>query len=50
MHMPVLLNAELYMLPSFTIESMLDAVVKYKILELYLVTRSLSASCTTPSS
>ena len=37
MHMPVLLNAEVYMLPSFTMESMLDAVVKYKISELHLV-------------
>lgn len=37
MHMPVLLNAEVYMLPSFTMESMLSAVEEYKITELLLV-------------
>lgn len=37
MHMPILLNAEVYMLPSFTMESMLSAVVEYQISELLLV-------------
>lgn len=37
MHMPVLLNAEVYMLPSFSMESMLAAVVEYQISELLLV-------------
>ncbi|KAF9894780.1 hypothetical protein FE257_004401 [Aspergillus nanangensis] len=37
MHLPVLLNSEVYMLPAFTMESMLDTVVKYQIKELLLV-------------
>jgi 4-coumarate--CoA ligase len=37
MHLPVLRNAEVYMLPSFTMRSMLDTVVHYKISELLLV-------------
>jgi 4-coumarate--CoA ligase len=37
MHMPILLNAEVYMLPTFTMESMLSAVVTYQISELLLV-------------
>jgi 4-coumarate--CoA ligase len=37
LHLPILLNAEVYMLPSFTMKSMLDAVVENKIAELLLV-------------
>lgn len=37
MHLPVLRNAEVYMLPAFTMRSMLDTVVKYQITELLLV-------------
>ncbi|RMJ22346.1 AMP-binding enzyme [Aspergillus sp. HF37] len=37
MHMPILLNAEVHMLPSFTMESMLSAVVTYQVSELLLV-------------
>ncbi|KAL8688342.1 MAG: hypothetical protein Q9218_005724 [Villophora microphyllina] len=37
LHLPVLLNAELYVLPSFTMKDMLDVAVKYKIKELLVV-------------
>jgi 4-coumarate--CoA ligase len=37
LHLPILLNAEVYMLPAFTMKSMLDVVVEYKITELLLV-------------
>ncbi|KAF2274854.1 4-coumarate-CoA ligase 2 [Westerdykella ornata] len=37
MHLPILLNAEVIMLPHFTLESMLSAVVEYKLSELLLV-------------
>ncbi|KUJ17145.1 acetyl-CoA synthetase-like protein [Mollisia scopiformis] len=37
LHLPILLNAEVYMLSSFTMKSMLDTVVKYRISELLLV-------------
>jgi 4-coumarate--CoA ligase len=37
LHLPVYLNAEVYFLPSFTMKSMLDTVVKNKIGELLLV-------------
>lgn len=37
MHLPVLLNAEVVMLPQFSIEKMLDTVVEYKLQELLLV-------------
>jgi 4-coumarate--CoA ligase len=37
LHLPILLNAEVYMLSSFTMKSMLDTVVKYQIGELLLV-------------
>ncbi|RMZ69502.1 4-coumarate- ligase 2 [Pyrenophora seminiperda CCB06] len=37
MHLPVLLNAEVVMLPQFTMEKMLDAIVEYKLPELLLV-------------
>jgi 4-coumarate--CoA ligase len=37
LHLPILLNAEVYMLPAFTMRAMLDTVVKYQILELLLV-------------
>ncbi len=37
LHLPIFLNAHVYMLPSFTMESMLDAVTEYKIVELLLV-------------
>ncbi|KAI1926080.1 hypothetical protein LOZ12_000493 [Ophidiomyces ophidiicola] len=37
LHLPILLNAEIYMLPSFTMEAMLDAVSTFKIKELLLV-------------
>lgn len=37
LQLPVLLNAEVYFLSSFTMKSMLDAIVKYKLQELLLV-------------
>ena len=37
LHVPILLNAEVIMLPSFTMPSMLSAVVEYQIEELLLV-------------
>ncbi|KAL8698009.1 MAG: hypothetical protein Q9201_006800 [Fulgogasparrea decipioides] len=37
LHVPVYLNAEVYMLPAFTMKDMLDTVVKYKIKELLIV-------------
>jgi 4-coumarate--CoA ligase len=37
LHMPLLLNAEVYMLPSFSMDSMLDVIAKYRIEELLLV-------------
>ncbi|KAJ5929887.1 hypothetical protein N7454_006837 [Penicillium verhagenii] len=37
MHMPLCLNAEVYMLPAFDMKSMLDTVVEYQISELMLV-------------
>ncbi|KAL5316585.1 hypothetical protein ACEPPN_015634 [Leptodophora sp. 'Broadleaf-Isolate-01'] len=37
LHLPILLNAEVYMLSSFTMESMLSTVSTYKIKELLLV-------------
>lgn len=37
MHLPILLNAEVVMLPQFTMEGMLDVVVEYKLSELLMV-------------
>ncbi|KAJ5730827.1 uncharacterized protein N7483_005335, partial [Penicillium malachiteum] len=37
MHLPVLRNAEVYMLPAFNMKDMLDTVVKHQISELLLV-------------
>lgn len=37
LHLPILLNAEVYMLPAFTMPSMLDVVVKFQIEEVLLV-------------
>jgi len=37
LHLPILLNAEVYMLPAFTMEAMLDTIVKYQLKELLLV-------------
>ncbi|PKY07654.1 acetyl-CoA synthetase-like protein [Aspergillus campestris IBT 28561] len=37
MHLPILLNSEVYMLPSFSMKTMLDTVVEYHIRELLLV-------------
>ncbi|OQN99762.1 hypothetical protein B0A48_14532 [Cryoendolithus antarcticus] len=37
LHLPVLLNAEVIMLPAFTMESMLNTVVEYQLKELLLV-------------
>ncbi|KAI9875642.1 MAG: hypothetical protein M1830_008154 [Pleopsidium flavum] len=37
LHLPILLNAEVYMLPTFTMEAMLDTIVKYQLKELLLV-------------
>ncbi|KAL8944875.1 MAG: hypothetical protein Q9216_000165 [Gyalolechia sp. 2 TL-2023] len=37
LHLPALLNAEVYILPAFTMKGMLDAVVKYKIKEILVV-------------
>lgn len=37
MHLPILLNAEVVMLPQFTMEKMLDVVVEYKLGELLMV-------------
>lgn len=36
-HFPILINAEVYFIPSFTMKSMLDAIVEYKLKELLLV-------------
>lgn len=37
MHLPILINAEVVMLPQFTMEAMLDVVVEYKLSELLMV-------------
>jgi 4-coumarate--CoA ligase len=37
LHLPVLVNAEVIMLPAFTMKSMLDTVVEYQLSELLLV-------------
>ncbi|ETS86676.1 hypothetical protein PFICI_00504 [Pestalotiopsis fici W106-1] len=37
LHLPVFMNAEVIMLPEFSMEAMLDAVVRYQIAELLLV-------------
>ncbi|KAI9688781.1 MAG: hypothetical protein M1822_001138 [Bathelium mastoideum] len=37
LNLPILMNANVYMLPSFTMKSMLDTVVEYQIAELLLV-------------
>ncbi|ROV94532.1 hypothetical protein VMCG_08194 [Cytospora schulzeri] len=37
MHLPIAINAEVIMLPTFTMESMLSAIVEYQIRELLLV-------------
>lgn len=37
LHLPISINAEVYMLPAFTMESLLDTVVKYQLRELLLV-------------
>lgn len=37
LHLPVLLNAEVYMLPAFNMKDMLDTAVKYQINELLIV-------------
>ena len=37
LHLPALINAEVIMLPSFTMKSMLDTVVEYQLAELLLV-------------
>ncbi|PGH09205.1 hypothetical protein AJ79_05734 [Helicocarpus griseus UAMH5409] len=37
LHLPILINAEVYMLPSFTMEAMLDAITTFKIAEVLLV-------------
>ena len=37
MHLPVLLNIEVLMLPSFTMESMLRTVVEHQVSDLLLV-------------
>lgn len=37
MHLPILLNAEVVMLPQFTMEAMLEVIVEYKLGELLMV-------------
>ena len=37
LHLPLLLNAEVYILPAFTMKDMLDTIVEYQISELLLV-------------
>ncbi|KAB5560329.1 CoA ligase [Coniochaeta sp. 2T2.1] len=37
LHLPIMLNANVYMLPSFTMESMLDTVARYRIEEMLVV-------------
>ena len=37
LNLPILLNASVYMLPTFTMKSMLDTIVEYQIAELLLV-------------
>jgi 4-coumarate--CoA ligase len=39
MHLPVLLNQEVIIMQNFTLKGMLDAVVKYRSSELWLVPR-----------
>lgn len=36
-HLPILINAEVYFLPAFTMKSMLDAIVEYELNELLIV-------------
>ena len=37
LHLPIILNANVYMLPSFTMESMLEAVSRYQVEEMLIV-------------
>jgi len=37
LHLPALINAEVIMLPAFTMQSMLDTIVEYQLIELLLV-------------
>ena len=37
LHLPISINAEVYMLPAFTMKDLLDTVVKYQLKELLLV-------------
>lgn len=37
MHLPIMLNANVYMIPSFTMDSMLDTVSRYRIEEMLIV-------------
>ena len=37
LHLPVTINAEVYMLPAFTMKDLLDTVVKYQLKELLIV-------------
>ena len=37
LHLPIFINAEVYMLPAFTMKDLLDTVVRYKLKELLLV-------------
>ncbi|KAI9736695.1 MAG: hypothetical protein M1834_000899 [Cirrosporium novae-zelandiae] len=37
LHLPILLNAEVYMLPGFSMKGMLDMIVEYQVRELLLV-------------
>lgn len=37
LHMPIFMNAHVYMLPSFTMESMLETIIEYQIKEIMLV-------------
>ena len=37
LHLPVTINADVYMLPAFTMKDLLDTVVKYQLKELLIV-------------
>lgn len=37
LHLPILINAEVYFIPAFSMKTMLDAIVEYKLNELLIV-------------
>jgi len=49
LHLPIILNTNVYMLPSFTMESMLETVSRYQIEEMFVVPPSHRIAITSPS-